>query len=218
MDDLKDVDLYKDIVYKFSDHDDVRELPKVFLIQACRNSKGAPVCNGLEKPAGLRDLLVGHSTSPQLPAARNKKTGAVYIDIIDKVFRKSAQTLSLASLLYEVSVFRSVSLIKNQEPGCLIISVVCRCTPMTAWKSVNSIPQWSFLDFGNTDLSCDDGNFFILNHSICTPDSLYLLHISIRKMQQSQLNVFSQARAVEWEKQMSITAALLCNLIPLFTL
>jgi len=102
MDDLKEVDLYKDIVYKFSDHDYVRTRPKVFLVQACRDSREPIVLDDCRQPVGqIQDILIGHSTIPHLPAGRHVEDGALYFEVINKVFRKSAGK-TLKAMLHEV--------------------------------------------------------------------------------------------------------------------
>ena len=103
MDDMKEVDLYQDIVYPFSDHNDFRDKPKIFIVQACRNSRKAPERREQDSHRKIQDVLIAHSTIPHETADRTASLGAFYISEIDKTFRKHARRESLDKMLYLVS-------------------------------------------------------------------------------------------------------------------
>ena len=61
MDDMEEMDLYRDIVYPFSDHDYFRNKPKIFIVQACRNSRD-PRGRRERDAHVIQDVLIAHST------------------------------------------------------------------------------------------------------------------------------------------------------------
>ena len=103
MDDMNQVDLYQDIVYPFSDHDDFRYKPKIFIVQACQSFRDQPERREEEGGGPIRDILIAHSTIPHKTANRTKSVGAFYIAAIIKIFQKFAREDPIHIMLDAVS-------------------------------------------------------------------------------------------------------------------
>ena len=114
MDDLVEVDARKEIIYALADNDKLREIPKIFLFNMCRDSWGPWVPD--EKSSNvqsdsqsnhfhhsLRDTLLLFSTLPYEVSLRDTYKGAMYITEVDRVFRESAHQKTLRKMLYDVS-------------------------------------------------------------------------------------------------------------------
>ena len=121
MDDMNFVDIYDKFVYAFADDTDVREIPKIFLFNVCRDKYPSelefdPV--SAEPATKIRNTLLLFSTIPNKSSARHKCTGSVYLTEFAKILGKHAKERPLADVLVEMSQIRFKSLIP-------FISVVC---------------------------------------------------------------------------------------------
>lgn len=118
MDDLEEVCAWKDIIYPLGDNDELREIPKIFLFNMCRDSwepgmpktaEFAPAEKAQSDSAdarcqrSLRDSLVLFSTLPYDISMRDPYTGSAYISEMYKIFMKYAHKHTLRKMLYDVS-------------------------------------------------------------------------------------------------------------------
>ena len=115
MDDVEEVDLYRDIVYPFSDDDYFRDKPKIFIVQSCRNSWDAPEWRERDSRVMIRDVFIAHSNAPHEMADRSVSTGIFFINEIDKTFRKYARHEPLHTMLYRVSFSSAIKLRSKQQ-------------------------------------------------------------------------------------------------------
>ena len=116
MDDLVEVDARKQIIYALGDNDALRNTPKIFLFNMCRNSwhpwepakvEATPQIQS-DSPSpliqhSLRDALLLFTTLPYEVSLRDIYTGAVYISEMARIFKESAHKMTLRKMLYEVS-------------------------------------------------------------------------------------------------------------------
>lgn len=117
MDDLVEVDARKQIIYALGDNGDLRNIPKIFLFNMCRDSWKPWVPAGADEGSSvqsdsqsggwfgnsLRDTLLLFTTLPYEVSLRDAYTGAMYITEMDRIFQESANKRMLRKMLYDVS-------------------------------------------------------------------------------------------------------------------
>jgi hypothetical protein len=113
MNDVKEINLYRDIVYEFSDKrfPEFQGKPKIFLVSACQDFEDTEKPKSPDEDSNvqlvgsgdtIRDVIIVFATAPYQVAYSGTQKGSVFIKSVVDTFTKRADKDTLKEMLDEV--------------------------------------------------------------------------------------------------------------------